>query len=547
MMRVHRLLRAGLPTLCVLAGGLALFSAPALAVTVPPLVEQAGTPYVGVFEATVEATVNPENEVTTCRVEYGKTIVYGAKAPCEQAPLSGSGGQPASARLKGLTAGTTYHYRVVAENAAGETSGPSEGTGEFTTAPEQDAVIEAESVSVTAGKEEEPRAVKFTGQVNPELQPTTSCAFEYAKSGQSYGPPVPCEQSSQEIGDGSAGVTVEAKAAGLQAGVEYHYRLVVKNATGPAYGADEPFGPPVVVTGAVLSEVPGVAPSTTATVGGEVNPESLDTHYYVEYGETEAYGQIAPYPVRSAVEELKGLYSVPAGFGAGSCSEPVVLGGESCPPGGKTPPDVSLEGLTAGALYHYRLVAYNADGITYGAPMTVTVPPPPAVGPASVGEVTQESATITTSVNPGGLHTVYNLDVGTSTAYGTPHPGDAGSGSAPVPLTFKLTGLHPGDTYHFRLTASNSDGTSSEGDQSFTTAPTPSGVLPVFSVPLSPPFVAFTAVAFPAEAKTTTPKSLTRAQKLAKALKACHKMKSKSKRAACVKQARKRYGPVKKK
>ncbi len=40
-------------------------------------------------------------------------------------------------------------------------------------------------------------------------------------------------------------------------------------------------------------------------------------------------------------------------------------------------------------------------------------------------------------------------------------------------------------------------------------------------------------------------KPLTRAQKLAKALKACKKNKSKSKRVACEKQARKKYGPIK--
>jgi DNA-binding beta-propeller fold protein YncE len=50
------------------------------------------------------------------------------------------------------------------------------------------------------------------------------------------------------------------------------------------------------------------------------------------------------------------------------------------------------------------------------------------------------------------------------------------------------------------------------------------------------------------EKKAAPPaKRLTRAQKLAKALKACKKDKKKSKRLACDKQARKKYGPIKKK
>jgi hypothetical protein len=49
----------------------------------------------------------------------------------------------------------------------------------------------------------------------------------------------------------------------------------------------------------------------------------------------------------------------------------------------------------------------------------------------------------------------------------------------------------------------------------------------------------------PAAAVKAKAKPLTRAQKLVKALKACHTKKSKRKRQACEKQARRRYGPVK--
>jgi hypothetical protein len=66
-------------------------------------------------------------------------------------------------------------------------------------------------------------------------------------------------------------------------------------------------------------------------------------------------------------------------------------------------------------------------------------------------------------------------------------------------------------------------------------APTPLAQLPVPNI------------AFPAETKPLPSKKLTRAQLLARALKACKKDKKKSKRAACIKQARKSYGPVKKK
>ncbi len=505
----------------------------------PPVIEEVSTPGVGPYEATIKAKVNPENETVTCLVQYGETTKYEeAPVPCEQASLSGHGGQPASARLENLKPSTTYFYRVLAKNTTLE-SGPTEGTGHFKTAAALVPAIESEAVSVETGKEAEPRAVTFAAQVNPELQQTTNCVFKYGET-EAYGKEAACEPSQHFGRNINTAQGVHADVKGLLAGVDYHYCVLVKDQTGTSECKDQVFGPPVAVTGAVLSEVPGVAPGTTATIGGEVNPEELDTRYYVQYGETEAYGQVAPYPLRSAEEVLKGLYPVPPGLHAGSGKAPVTLGQK----GG--PPDVPLESLTSGTTYHYRLVAYNADGTTYGADMTVRVLPAPQVGPASVSEVTQSTATISTSVNPEGLHTLYNLDVGTSTAYGTPHPGDAGSGSAPVPLTFNLTGLQAGTTYHFRLVASNGDGSSSESDQTFTTAAPPEGPVELIKRPSEPGLVSFIPIAFPVETGPTTPKPLTNAQKLAKALKACKKIKSKGKRTKCEKQARKQYRPVKK-
>ena len=497
----------------------------------PPVVKEPVVSHIGPFEATLEAKVNPEKQDTTCVFEYGETTKYGTTAACESKGDLGEafGFQPVSLHVEHLEGGTTYYYRVVAENAQSKFEvKPAEGTGEFTTAVARVPAIEAQSASVETGKEAEPRAVTFAAQVNPELQETTSCVFEYGKLGKPYETSAACEPSETFGKLVNTAVGVTAKVNGLVAGVDYHYCVVVEDQTGTSGCKDHVFGPPTVVTGAV-----GIAPSTTAPIGGEVNPESLETRYYVQYGETETYGQIAPYlPLGTPL---------PLGVDAGSGEALVALGQN----GG--PADVALESLTPGASYHYRLVAYNADGTTYGADETVKVLPAPQVGPASVSEVTQESATISTSVNPQGLHTLYKLDVGTSTAYGTPYPGDAGSGSAPVALTFHLSGLHAGDTYHFRLVASNSDGSSSEADQTFTTAATVVEVpLELIKAPSELGLVSFTAKDFPAETGTTTTKGLTNAQKLAKALKACKKKRPKSKRVACEKQAHKRYAPVKK-
>jgi hypothetical protein len=67
--------------------------------------------------ATLNATVNPnDGEVTDCHFEYGTTTTYGTSVACSSLP--GSGGSPVavSQAIAGLTASTTYHFRISAKN-----------------------------------------------------------------------------------------------------------------------------------------------------------------------------------------------------------------------------------------------------------------------------------------------------------------------------------------------------------------------------------------------------------------------------------------------
>jgi hypothetical protein len=74
--------------------------------------------------ASIAGTVNPNgSNVTDCHVEYGTTTSYGAQVACAALPGSGTSAAAVSATLSGLTAGTTYHYRVVATNGGGTANG----------------------------------------------------------------------------------------------------------------------------------------------------------------------------------------------------------------------------------------------------------------------------------------------------------------------------------------------------------------------------------------------------------------------------------------
>ena len=63
------------------------------------------------------ATVNPNDAtLSDCHFDYGATIAYGASVPCTVLPSATGGSQAVVAALSGLTASTTYHFRIVASS-----------------------------------------------------------------------------------------------------------------------------------------------------------------------------------------------------------------------------------------------------------------------------------------------------------------------------------------------------------------------------------------------------------------------------------------------
>ncbi len=87
----------------------------------PPAAATGAVTATGPAGATVAGAVTPSGLATSFRVEYGPTLAYGSSTPPQYA---GAGGPvPVSADVSGLQPATTYHYRVVAESAAGEAAG----------------------------------------------------------------------------------------------------------------------------------------------------------------------------------------------------------------------------------------------------------------------------------------------------------------------------------------------------------------------------------------------------------------------------------------
>jgi hypothetical protein len=100
-------------------------------------------------------------------------------------------------------------------------------------------------------------------------------------------------------------------------------------------------------------------------------------------------------------------------------------------------------------------------------------PSPPTVTNGSPSDLTQSGATLSGTVNPNGQSTSYHFEYGTTAAYGTQtSPAGVGSGTTPVGVHQAILGLTPNTTYHYRLVATSSAGTTNGTDQTFTTPTT---------------------------------------------------------------------------
>jgi len=67
--------------------------------------------------ARLNGTVNPHGLSTTVYFQYGRTIGYGSRTPNQT--KTGNNYQNIFANISGLSAGTTYHFRIVATNIRG--------------------------------------------------------------------------------------------------------------------------------------------------------------------------------------------------------------------------------------------------------------------------------------------------------------------------------------------------------------------------------------------------------------------------------------------
>lgn len=170
--------------------------------------------------ATLKGTVNPQGNSATAYFEYGLTGSYGQKATVSPAPGMGNTAADVQVIVSGLLPSATYHYRLVATNAGGQTLGDD---ATFDT-PVGVATVEAKPANPVTTS-----SATLLGTVDPNGTVTTA-EFQYGLTA-SLGSTVP---TSPTPGNGRGPVNVHADLTGLAPNSHYYYKLVATNSAGVA-------------------------------------------------------------------------------------------------------------------------------------------------------------------------------------------------------------------------------------------------------------------------------------------------------------------------
>ncbi|MGB8489649.1 MAG: TonB-dependent receptor plug domain-containing protein, partial [Bacteroidales bacterium] len=179
---------------------------------------------------------------------------------------------------------------------------------------------------------------------------------------------------------------------------------------------------------------------SSATLNGIVNANNNSTSVTFEFGTTPGYGTKTIQAAQSPVSA-----NVPACVSA------------------------DIAGLEAGTTYYFRVIAANSLGKTTG----ITLPfkysgeaPTAETYPAT--NSSPREAQLNGIVNANGLSTVVKFEYGTTTGYGTTIVAQSPvTAPASAWISANVEDLKPGANYHYRIVATNDEGTVCGRDLTF--------------------------------------------------------------------------------
>lgn len=326
-----------------------------------------------------------------------------------------SGSASFSSNINDLSPNTQYYVRAYASNEAGTAYGQN-----VTFKTEGDMPVSSSMDATNI----DTKSATLNGYVTPNFF-STEITFEYGNSSQygssvSLSEPLPADNNSHPV---------HADITGLTPGALYHFRIKAVNSMGTTFSNNLTFTTfgqkPSVLTNPVTD-----AQENSVTLNALVNPNHLLTQVCFEWGTTTSYGNIA----------------APGQNNATGSSERNIF--------------VSLSGLQRGTIYHYRIMAVNELGTSYGHDVQFTTLAEPEVNTVYF------STALTSAIAGGDVTNDFGLDITEQGICWSPYPepdlindNKVTISTADKKFSISITGLNPNTIYYVRAYAINSKGT----------------------------------------------------------------------------------------
>lgn len=167
----------------------------------------------------------------------------------------------------------------------------------------------------------------LTGTVNPDKAGAATCQSVWGTSPE-LGQTAPC---SAPVAEGASPVPVQAPLSGLEPDTTYYYLLQATNANGTNPGKVWQIQQFTTLGSGLHAEAVSAVTAESVTFDASIDPNNAPTTYYFQYGTTTGYGADVPSPPGTAVGSGKGDAEV----------------------------SQHVQGLQAGTVYHYRVVAVS--------------------------------------------------------------------------------------------------------------------------------------------------------------------------------------------
>jgi len=435
--------------------------------TTPPVLPQISTGSVSLLtasSATISGSGVPGGATTTAWFRYsnlnpgGCSDVFGTRVPLTGGTDLGAGNSsvPFSQALTGLSQGVVYYYCAIGSNSQGTVFG---GLGSFTTPS-------APTVTTNVASGIGDTTATLSGSADPNGDTTTGW-FRFSTTSpvtcnDTFGTRVPTSGGT-DLGAGSSALGFTQGVNGLTPNTTYYYCALASNSLGAAVGTVQSFT--TRAPAAVTTLAPTSVSTQTATLNGSANPNGATTTGWFRISPTDP----------GTCSDAAGTRVPSSGgqnLGSGTTTTPFAFGTSS------------YITLTPGTTYYYCAIAQNSFGTSFGQIVSfTTLPAIPQVSTNGAGNITDMTATLNASANPGGGATTgwfrYSASSpGTcSDTFGTRVPATGGSslgaGNSHVAFLQMISGLAQGTTYYFCAIASNSAGIAFGGVSSFVTPTAP--------------------------------------------------------------------------